>query len=179
MNTERVPENVVREVSALTADLFREDDLGVVLRVHLRIENVLNRFLNAMAPFPDYLDGASLRYYQKVRLALALGLVPEAEPSLRAFGKLRNDFAHQPDMQLDKQAISRLYNGLGSVDKALVANTFESMRGEYEQLRQANQFVDLSPGDQFKVITVAVWTSVRTALEQARRLGPLHATTPV
>lgn len=52
MNISALPENVVREVDALTADLFREDDLGAVLRVQLRIENVLDQLIMTLLPSP-------------------------------------------------------------------------------------------------------------------------------
>jgi len=177
MNTEPVPENVVREVEALTADLFREDELGAVLRVQFRMEDVLNRFIAALVPCPDQLDlsgDGAIKYHHKMVLAFALGLTPELKGALRAFSRLRNNFAHDPATRLDQQTATALYKGLGTYEKNQVRKTFASMQSEYEQLRKVSEFADLPPGDQFKVITVAVWTSMRTALEQAMRLGPLH-----
>lgn len=172
-----VPEDVAREVGALTTELFGEDDLGTVLRVHLRIENVLDQVIQALLPSPDHLQlsgGRAIRYELKVSLASALGVLVDLAPSLRAFGALRNDFAHQPNMKLDHQRVTKLYDSLGAVDRDQVLRTFENMKREHEQLRGVARFKELPSGDQFKVITISVWTSVRTALEQAKEHGPLR-----
>ena len=163
MSIETVPGDVVREIGALTAELFGEDDLGTVLRVHLRIENVLEQVIEALLPAPDHLHvsgGRTIRYELKVSLALALGVLTELGPSLKAFGVLRNTFAHQPNTRLDQQTVAKLYDSLGAVDRDQVLKTFESMKLEHEPLRAVPRFIDLPAGDQFKVITISVWTSV-------------------
>ena len=176
MTAEIVPEDVLHEVNALTAELVGEDALGMVLRVHLRIENVLERILQALLPSPGCLlrDDRSLRYEMKVRLVLALGALTDIEAPLRAFGKLRNDFAHQPDKRLDAQSASKLYDSLSAAERHKVLRSFERMKRDKQMPRGVDRFTDLPPEDQFKVITLSVWTSVRTALEQAKRLGPLR-----
>ncbi|PLX33590.1 MAG: hypothetical protein C0605_16085 [Hyphomicrobiales bacterium] len=81
--------------------LMGEDELGVVIRSHIFVESVLDELLDQLIPYSRHLSSMNLSYHQKITLAVAMGLHEELQESLKALGKLRNDFAHKMDMQLD------------------------------------------------------------------------------
>ena len=159
------------EIQELTRDLFREDEMGAVIRVHIRIENLLIQTIECFLPHPKHLSKLNLDYDGRVTLALALGLKEQFGQPFRAFGKLRNDFAHKLDMTLTKQAVSNLYESLGPEEKDHVQATFKRIKNDNPETRHINRFAALDPGDQFKVIAISLWAVVRSAVL-------LHSQTP-
>jgi len=63
-----------------------EDELGVVVRAHIHVEAALNALIETVSSNPNYIDKMDLEYSQKVRLAVALGLLPQYESPLLALG---------------------------------------------------------------------------------------------
>ncbi len=152
------------EIQALTTDLFREDEMGAVVRAHIRIEGLLIRTVESLLPRPQQLRKLNLDYDQLVTLALALGLREEFGPPFRALGKLRNDFAHKLGTSLSKQVVSNLYETLGSEKKAQVQACFSRIKAEHESTKNIKRFSDLEPGDQFKLIAISLWAAARAAV---------------
>jgi hypothetical protein len=165
-------DKIQAEIQALTADLFREDEMGAVVRAHIRIENLLIQAIECLLPRPAQLKRLNLDYDSRVTLALALGLKERFGPPFRALGKLRNDFAHKLDTSLTKQVVANLYDSLGSEDKEQVQACFRRIKDENEETRHVKRFSDLEPRDQFKLIAITLWAVVRAAVNIHSRESP-------
>ncbi len=108
----------------LTA-LQNEDALGAVIRAHLHIEAGLNEFLDASVHAPDQLP-SQLSYYNKVKLACALGLGKEHAPPLHELGKLRNKFAHELHFEFTQSVVDRLVGCLSADDRRAVEAAYSA-----------------------------------------------------
>jgi hypothetical protein len=72
-------------------DVLRgEDPLGAVVRAHIHVEARLNLVLEALTPRPN--DLPKLRFEQRAKLAVALGLDDTILPALIERGRIRNAF---------------------------------------------------------------------------------------
>ncbi|WP_426683668.1 hypothetical protein ABFU84_05815 [Xanthomonas translucens pv. undulosa] len=176
------------EVAELAADLAREDQMGMVVRAHIRVESLLIQTIDCLVLRPNLLPKLNLDYDQYVTLALALGLKEKFGPPLHVLGKLRNDFAHKLNTSLTKQSANNLYTAFGADDKREVQACFERIKGDNEEMRHFRRFSDLEPADQFKILALTLWAVVRatvmlhaeapgnaqkfTQAEPASRVGP-------
>jgi hypothetical protein len=151
------PGEVLEGLKKVVIDLLGEDDLGAVIRVHIRLEQLIGQFVVNLSPHPEHLKRLKLDYDGLVSLALVLGLKEQWGAPFRALGKLRNDFAHKPDMELTKEAVSNLYKSLGPGDKKRVQNCYIKLRDEYKLAGEAKRYAELSPSDQFKLIGISLW----------------------
>ena len=138
-------------ISALTG----EDELGVVVRAHIYVEATLIELVEALAINPQHLKPMELDYFQRVNLAIVLGLNPEHGPPLLALGKLRNAFAHRIDTRLTKDRVENLYKALSQNDKELVQKMYEKTNTMLLKER-GPRFRSLEPKDQFILIAVAL-----------------------
>lgn len=158
------PLAIEEELNQFTADLSREDEMGAVIRAHIRIENILLLVLDNLIPNPKHLKQLRLDYDGHVTLALSLGLNERFGAPLRTLGKLRNDFAHRIDFKLSKQAVTNLYKSLSTEDKTEVQSVFSRIKGLSDHTRDIGRFSNLEPMDQFKLIAVTLWAVVQAAL---------------
>src|SRR5688572_1917704 len=94
-----------------------EDELGVVVRSHIYVEEALNHLIDKLTPFPDHLP--RLRYEQRVNLACALGLRQEFAPALKELGDIRNSFGHRVDTKLTTAVTLGLFNKLPAADQLI------------------------------------------------------------
>ncbi len=148
----------------LIIDLFHEDELGAVIRAHIRVESVLRNFVVDSAPNPKYINMLELDFDKTVTLAVVLGLNEGYEKSLRVLGKLRNDFAHKPDMKLSKNSVNNLYAQLTPEAKQFLQGSFKKLREENESIKPFQKFSDMPPAEQLKIIVVSIWAQVQSAL---------------
>ena len=123
------------EVAELADDLSREDEMGMVVRAHIRVESLLIQTVDCLVLRPNLLPKLNLDYDQYVTLALALGLKEQFGPPLRVLGKLRNDFAHKLNTSLTKQSANNFYKSFGADDKRDVQACFERIRGDKHETR--------------------------------------------
>ena len=114
----------------LYRDLTREDDVGLVLRGLLHIENQLIDIANATLPFGERCDWGKFTYHVKVELAYACGLPQEVRSTLLKLGKLRNDFAHKLDAAISKQNALDLYNCLPAKHRTVLQDSYKVMTSE-------------------------------------------------
>jgi hypothetical protein len=149
--------------------LFGEDELGVVIRAHIYLEARLLELLGLLVRDENHLKKLNLEYSQYVDLAVALGLDQEHAKGLRAFGTLRNEFAHKLDSTLSDTRINSLYQSLSSVDKEIVQAAHvrtESQLGGFGGT--AANFKDLEPKKKFILIAVALHGMLEVALSEVR-----------
>ena len=95
-------------------DLAREDELGIILKGHLHIEHQLKEFISLLLPFGERCDWFKVSYAARVEIALSVGLPDDMRNPLENIVKLRNNFAHNLDCELDKKTIMDFYNGLSN-----------------------------------------------------------------
>ena len=148
----------------LVKDLFNEDELGSVVRVHIHIESLLHRIISLKAPNPQHIKKLDLDFDKSVTLALVLGLKDEYAPFLRCLGKLRNDFAHKPNTIISKNVIDNLYNSLTSTFKSELQDAFLRIKNENVWSEELKKFQDLPPLDAFRLYMVVVWAKIQSAV---------------
>ena len=150
------------EVDAFAMDLAREDDLGAVVRAHIRIESCLVNFVEGHFHDSKHLARMSLVFDDYVSLFMAFGVAEAWGPCLRAMGSLRNRFAHKLNTTLDVQAVNNLYDALPSEGKDQVHASLARIRAiEVNGETLPQKYKDLSCKDQFSLIALIIWTRVR------------------
>ena len=163
-----VPAELKEELDAFVADLFREDEIGSVIRAHIRLELLLNELVDHLVPKPEHLKKLNLDYDGTITLALAMGMNSEFGPPLRVMGKLRNAFAHRLNMALDTNEVSNLYKSMNQLLKEQVQASFVRIRKANESIQQFRKFAEVPPGDQFKLIAVTLWASFKVQVIQLK-----------
>lgn len=101
-----------------------EDDIGVVLRLHLITENYLEAFICAAIGLENLFDTEpsigkpfKLNYYKKLELASKLGLPEASFKALDKLNYLRNQLAHRIQSDLiDDAIISSLSTHIRNID---------------------------------------------------------------
>ncbi len=155
------PDHAQRSLDGMVKDLFREDEIGAVIRAHIQLENLLFMWVDCLAPSPTHVKKLNLDYDGQVTLALVLGLDTTLGPSLRAMGSLRNAFAHRLETKLDSGTVNNLYESLRVVDKQQAQEMFKRIRDTTEFIKHGTKFLELPPGDQFTLIAVTLWTTLQ------------------
>jgi hypothetical protein len=159
---------VLADVQAFSKALTSEDDLGSVVRAHIRIENHLIKLIEQRISAPQQLSRLQLEYDQYVTMALVLGLSPDWVSPLRAMGRLRNGFAHKLDAALDLNAVNGLYESLPSDGKRQVHDSYANIRRENPTVPLPERFGEAGPKDKFQIIAMVLWTRLTAWLIQAR-----------
>jgi hypothetical protein len=103
--------------------LRAEDPLGAVVRAHIHIEARLNLVIEALTRHPKHLP--SLRFEQRAKLAVALGLHERILPALLEFGSIRNAFSHRLDVTLTDAMVSKLLDAFNLHDRETIIQAHE------------------------------------------------------
>lgn len=146
--------------------LFGPDELGRVLRAHIYVEAKLLELLDLLVKDQSSLRRMKLEFSQNVDLAVALGLSVDHASGLRAFGKLRNDFAHKLDTALSAERVRNLYEALSPGDKDYVKKAFKSSASAEEV---TPRFEDLTPNTQFLLIATALYSILEAVVMNVKR----------
>lgn len=166
------PPELHAEVNAFAKDLSNTDDLGKVVRAHIRIERIIYAIVRELVPFPERLP--NLNFHATVALALALGVTPDFGPPLRALGNLRNDFAHELESRLTPERVNGLYGTFNKEAREKIKQDYKRMQGEYPTLKDT-AYSNLTPSDKFTLICLHLWGTSRRALrdlEQTTTVRP-------
>src|SRR5437016_6283079 len=98
-----------------------DDHLRTVLGAHLYIESVLGELIEAVVPFPEDLNIRSRRFDERLRWALALGVLhPTEAPAYKALNDLRNELAHGLADYVTKEQTRRVVDSLGDFQRQLM-----------------------------------------------------------
>ncbi|WP_368893577.1 hypothetical protein [Kluyvera ascorbata] len=85
----------------MNSTLASEDDIGVVLRIHLLTEKMLEAWCCGASNNPSFFDGfgesLSMSYMAKLKLASNFGLSSFSYNELKLINKIRNARSHQID----------------------------------------------------------------------------------
>ena len=161
--------NIMAQSDLLTDDEFikalqGEDELGAVVRAHIDIEQHLNEIIILCLPYPEHLDKVKLEYLKKVNLVICFSLKKEYRSVLKAFGELRNKFAHKPRTQLDESLVTSFYESFSSTGKECVQLVFKKAQSSRAPKEKIPDFKKLSPKDSFILIAVAIRQMLKVAI---------------
>ena len=156
--------NETEDINKFISDLLSEDELGSVIRGHIKIESLLIQIVELLTPKSQHLKKLNLDYDERVTLAICLGLKDDFAPSLRAIGKLRNDFAHKPETVLTKERCNTLYDSLSTEVKTLLQYQFKKIKETNESLKQYGTFKSIKERDQFVLIAMSIWAHLKAAV---------------
>lgn len=148
-------------------DLLREDEVGVVVRAHIHIEQHLNLCIDELVPYPDALRPMELDYFQRVHLLVALGLKEELKGPLLALGKLRNDFAHRLDAVLTEGRVNNFYQTFSGDDKDIIQKSLDHARKKL-RLGAKGKMKHKTSQDRFILYAVTIRTALLAALREAK-----------
>mgnify|MGYP000320628805 CR=1 FL=1 len=137
------------------AALFKEDDLGSVIRVHLHIEHHVNEIINLLVPVPNSLKQLQLDYDGKVNLLCVLGVKPESIKVLSALGNMRNKFAHNLNYQLDESIVKNFYETLDGHSKEVLQKSYGELLSK-DKHQDLDKYKKLTPRNKFIVIATVV-----------------------
>ena len=144
-----------------------EDDLAVVVRSHIHIENRLLNFIELTCPAPTNLKKMELDFSQQVQLALALGLAEECGPPLHAIGNMRNVFAHRLSAKLSKDRVDGFYKTFSANDKGVVQATYERLQ-QAATAPKRPALRKLEPKDQFVFLATSLRSMLQAQINLAR-----------
>ncbi|MGC9460195.1 hypothetical protein, partial [Vibrio genomosp. F10] len=135
--------------------LVQESPLGRVIHTHIHIENIVTDFLSMATCAPENLKPMRLDYFGKIHLALALGLSPDLKVPLLVLGKMRNDFAHQLNRNIDSSSMNNFYKSFSSAHR-------EDMMRVAKETKQSwcvdgVSWKKVSPDDQFIFMCMSLY----------------------
>jgi|SRR5580692_5869838 hypothetical protein len=109
------------DIPTLVSYLNANDQLALVIRARLYVEAVLIRQIEAVLVNREQFDSAALSFSTKVKLAASIGKLESADiPALMVLNKLRNRFAHNLNMRLNRQDQLDLHNVLSKRQRKFV-----------------------------------------------------------
>ena len=159
------------ELDAFVADLFGEDEIGSVIRSHIRLELLLNELVEHLVPNPEHLKKLNLDYDETITLGLMMGMNSEFGPPLRVMGKLRNAFAHNLNTNLDANVVTSLSKSMNQKLKDQVQASFLRIRESNESIQQFRRFAEVPSRDRFKLIAVSLWASFKVEVIRLKESG--------
>jgi hypothetical protein len=133
--------------------LYADDPLGAVVRAHIHIEARLAQAIESTFPKPNELP--ILRFEQRVRLAVALGLDEHLRAPLLELGRIRNAFSHKLDVQLDEQMVHRFFHSFSSDERQIIIRAYERTN-ELHGLNEEPPYESADVRHRFVTIAVAL-----------------------
>ena len=158
------------EDAAFVQAVLGQDDLAVVVRGHIHVENRVLRLIDLVCPAPHHLKRMELDFAQQVQLALALGLPETCGPPLHALGNMRNSFAHKLSAKLSKDRVDALYKCFSAQDKTIVQATYERLQQRPGETKRA-PLRKLEARDQFVFLATSLRSMVQAHINLAQGVG--------
>ena len=143
-----------------------EDELGAVVRAHIHIEARLNQVVEALTPHPKHLP--NLRYEQRLRLAVALGLNDQILAPLKILGDIRNEFGHRLDTKLTQGMVDKLFKSFAPDDSEVVRSAYQTTQSQLPTVT-IPPFEKAGARTQFVMIAVALDKYLILAEREARQ----------
>lgn len=152
----------------LSQELYKilegNDDLGVVIRSHIVVEQSLNLLIASKMKNIEAYNKLQLEFNQVVKLAVALGLNKDLEPVLNSLGKLRNAFAHQLKPCITSSDANNLYETLGQNEKQYLQASLASLKNT-EQYKEVPKFSLLPPKEKYILCIISVCAMLQVAID--------------
>lgn len=143
------------------------DDLGVVIRSHIIVEQSLNLLIESKMKNVESYRKLQLEFSQLVKLAVALGLTKDLEPILNSLGKLRNTFAHQLKPCITQSDANNLYGALGPNEKQFLQRSLTLLKN-IDQHKAMPSFPSMPPKEKYIVCIISVCAVLQVAIEKIR-----------
>jgi hypothetical protein len=144
--------------SQLISDLNGDDDLGCAIRGHIHVENGLDKFISKRLANVSHLKRADLDYFQKVHVALALGLPEILASPLKYIGNLRNKFAHNLGRNIGKQEAKNFYESFASEERDYIQQVIARVNSKNPG--NEKKFKSLPPKEQFALCAISLEASL-------------------
>jgi len=148
----------------LIKDLLGEDELGVVIRAHIHIEEYVDKFFAIKIDDCNYLAKIKLEFSEKVLLALSLGLDKEFQKPLMVISKIRNKFAHKTDSTLTESDVNNLYKSFCSEEKAELQDMIKNNPDRPESL--SDKYSKLSVMEKLVVMVIYMSTKFEMIIDE-------------
>lgn len=130
--------------------LFAEDELGAVIRAHILIEAQVAGIIEGLVFDPESLP--NLRFEQRVRLLVALGVSRGLLAPLIELGRIRNAFGHRVDTKLTDGMIATLSSSFSESDRAMMERAIDKTCADLNQ--PSAKLSEHSPKSKFILIAV-------------------------
>jgi hypothetical protein len=91
------------------------DEVSVVLRAHMIMEEFLNIWCNRITGTEDLFEGTFVPFKTKLIIAKNLGLAPEYEDILDRFNEVRNRYSHKRKYALEQSRLDALKNKVNAL----------------------------------------------------------------
>ncbi|WP_157085564.1 hypothetical protein [Methylobacterium sp. Leaf99] len=161
-------QNLQARRNAFHDTLFKEDDLGLVIRGHIHVENELIEFIKIRLSPPNAVDALSLGYKEKCKLAKVLGMPRALQAPLSYAGNLRNKFAHNLGVTIGKQEAD-------SFNIALKEHGIEYFQEAYHRIYPTStkrlnfwNAHDFEPKNRIVISLILLWSGLAVANIEAR-----------
>ena len=95
--------------------VLESDDLTIVIRAHLLVENILEKLLKGCLDITVF-EERDLSFNLKLKMAQSMNLLEDLYPAIKRLNKIRNDFAHKIETKIETMDISvfiQLYENEG------------------------------------------------------------------
>jgi hypothetical protein len=150
--------------SKFLESLDQEDDLGMVIRTHIIIEQYLNVIIEAHLVDVDSFKKAKLTYEQTYLLALSMGLKPRFKGILKTIGSIRNDFAHKLRSDISKQDANALYQNLDEQEKVSMQRNYKNIENEIGE--KVEPFSQITARQKFMYCVIVATAALQAACNQ-------------
>lgn len=102
-------EDIIKDYGKFLDDTVSEDELQIILRAHLYIEQELTQLLKIYLKEPDVFLKGRIMFANKLSLTVALGLIPKiVKPAYDKLNQIRNGYAHNLDYKITDQDIDEI-----------------------------------------------------------------------
>jgi len=145
--------------------LRAEDPLGAVVRAHIHLEARLSLVIEALTPDPQHLP--RLRFEQRAKLAVALGLHERILPALIKLGDIRNAFSHRLDVTLTDEMANELYEAFSQDDKEIIVQAQQTTSAQFPD-EGLPAFEESDARSKFIMMAVALDKFLQTAEQEAK-----------
>ena len=149
--------------------LTGQDEIGVVIRAHIYIEQLVNEALERLIPYPDPMEAMRLDYSQRVHLLVALGLKEQHLSPLLALGRLRNKFAHKLDAGLTEGVVNDFFRTFDGENRQIIQNAYSSARDKLSSEPRPNRASDLPPKDRFALYAATLHSALIAAIAELEK----------
>tara|TARA_Y100001001_G_scaffold158598_1_gene178327 strand:+ start:2313 stop:2846 length:534 start_codon:yes stop_codon:yes gene_type:complete len=147
------------ESGKLIKAFLTDDELALVVRSHIKVEEQLDKLLILFIAEQKYLDKIKLEFSEKVLLAAALGMDEDLIQPLSVLGRIRNKFAHKTDSELTKSDVNNLYKSFSALGKEVLQQTTKNNPDRPPQL--STKYNDMTIREKFVLMTIYLHSWIR------------------
>lgn len=106
----------VLDIDVIIALLDSNDDIGVVLRIHFLLENLLELWCSKITGYENFFDfDDRISFSMKLKFAKKLEINPEVASFIKIFNRFRNDMAHFKGSIISDDILDKLRHALNRI----------------------------------------------------------------